>query len=138
MNLLIIHVDKFNYKPKIEAPKTDISYNNKSIRRTIYYNSLVVWITIDKNDNIEKLKKCEIELIKISKNLKCKTIVLMPVSHLIPQPKDSKTALEWILLLRKRIEQNDSIECFMEPFGYTGNWQLSSKGHSKSVLGRWV
>ena len=139
MNLLCIHSDKFSYSPKYEAPKTEISFKDKTIRKPKYFNCLVIWITIDKDDKIEqKHEKLKKEIVKVVTDLNVKTVVLMPVSHLLPTPMPSKLALDWLLLLREELDVNSDFSCYLEPFGFIGNWTLSSKSHKRSVLGRWI
>ena len=139
MNLLCIHSEMFSYSPKYEAPKTKISFKDNTLRKPKYIDCLVIWITIDKDDNIEtKHQKAIKEITKIVTDLRAKTVVLMPVSHLLPTPMPSKLALDWLLKLREDLDKNQNFTCYLEPFGFVGNWKISSKNHKRSVLGRWI
>lgn len=138
MNLLFIHADKFKYSPKTPSPKSSVSIKDNAIRKQYYVDCLVIFITIDQNDNINKVDLCVKEILGCATTLKCKEIVLMPISHMLPNPMLSRDAYSYFVKIREGVLQNSTFNCYLEPFGYSGNWQISAKGHIKSVLGRWI
>ena len=125
-----------DYAPSLRLIEENDIIINDDVRKNHYNNCLVVFIAFEIGDTSKKLSNAYIEIFKIYESLKLNEIVLVPNVHLTNTPL--MPFKESILLYNElfRLLKNLIFEVSQEPFGYCGNWTISGKPHSKSVLGR--
>lgn len=144
MHLQLFHVAYF----KIESiepsnrPKGISSFKSNN-SKIIYRNALIVFTSIENNDNLKSVITASREIRKIYDNLNnssnkgCKQIVIIPYSHQRNILKNSKQAKKLIDELYNSISSKKKFgNVFLGDFGFSNKWSMSVKSHKLSCLYR--
>lgn len=135
MRLLMIHSDPFSFgvtektkfAEKIEPPVVD---------RVAVDNALVVFIAVEKDDELAQKKVCRRaigEIKKMYENVGAATIVLYPYSHISNRLAPPEVSLRILKNVRGLIEDLPNVQC---PFGWYKKFNLNGIGHPVSELSR--
>ncbi|MBA3750060.1 MAG: threonine--tRNA ligase [Nitrosopumilus sp.] len=129
MRILQLHVDYVEYYPvnkEIIGAEQDIVKEKKRVEETV-----VILISIEKNDNDESIIKDFIEEVKIYLDkIKCNSILLYPYSHLSSNLDSPEGAYNLLVKIEKELNENlDGIKVLRAPFGWTKELTLKIKGH---------
>ena len=129
MRILQLHVDYVEYYPinkEIKEAESDIIKQKKRIDETV-----VILISIEKNDNDEKIIRDFIQEVKIYiDKIKCDSILLYPYSHLSSNLESPKYALNLLIKIEKELKENlKDVKINRAPFGWTKELNLKIKGH---------
>jgi len=129
MRILQLHVDFVEYRPidkEIKEAEDNISKEKKRIENTI-----VILMSIEKNDNDEQIINDFIKEVKIYiEKIKCNSVLLYPYSHLssnLESPKEAQIILNKIENKLKTYLEKTKITG--APFGWTKELNLKIKGH---------
>jgi threonyl-tRNA synthetase len=129
MRILQLHVDYVEYNPinkEIKDAEDGISKERQRIEETV-----VILISIEKNDNDEQIIKDFIKEVKIYiEKIKCYSILLYPYSHLSSNLESPKDAFNLLTKIEKELIENlKDIKINRAPFGWTKELNLKIKGH---------
>ena len=129
MRILQLHVDFVEYNPidiEIKEAEDDIVKEKKRIENTI-----VILISIEKNDNNEQIINDFINEVKIYiEKIKCNSILLYPYSHLSSNLESPKEAQIILSKIENKLKVNlEKIKINRAPFGWTKELNLKIKGH---------
>src|SRR6476661_3980305 len=129
MRILQLHVDFVEYRPidkEIKEAEDNVSEEKKRIENTI-----VILMSIEKNDNDEQIINDFIKEVKIYiEKIKCNSVLLYPYSHLssnLESPKEAQIILNKIENKLKTYLEKTKITG--APFGWTKELNLKIKGH---------
>ncbi|QIJ32843.1 threonyl-tRNA synthetase editing domain-containing protein [Acidianus brierleyi] len=131
MILLFIHAESFSFKVKEKAVKSAeedfLDYLKKD-------NTLVVFTTVEKNDNDEIINKALDNILDIFTKVKASSVVIYPYAHLSSDLADPKNAVT----ILKKLEDNlkNKLEVYRAPFGWYKAFSISCYGHPLSELSR--
>lgn len=133
MRVLLIHCKKYNVKIIRIATRPHNIKPEKILERIQDCNNCIcALITIEKNDDGEKTtKELSQEIIKMSKEVGIKNIVLLPFAHLSNNLADSKECIEIIDLLQERLRQD--VIVLRSHFGSDKELLLNICGHPGNV-----
>lgn len=129
MRILQLHVDYVEYYPinkEIKEAESDIIKQKKRIDETV-----VILISIEKNDNDELIIRDFIQEVKIYiDKIKCDSILLYPYSHLSSNLESPKYALNLLIKIEQELKENlKDVKINRAPFGWTKELNLKIKGH---------
>lgn len=120
-----IKIDRLANRPKDITPE-EIKEKEQECRRCI-----VVLVTIEKEDKIkESTTKLAREIKKMSREMKEKTIVLLPFAHLSNSLSKAKEGIEAMNLLEKKLRRKSRIlrghfgshkSLLLDIYGHPGN-----------------
>ena len=129
MRILQLHVDFVEYNPidkEIKEAEDNISKEKKRIENTI-----VILMSIEKNDNDEQIINDFIKEVKTYiEKIKCNSVLLYPYSHLssnLESPKEAQIILNKVE--SKLLENLRETKIDRAPFGWTKELNLKIKGH---------
>jgi len=124
MKVLALHCDYVRYEP-IEK---EIKFAEETERKKYEVKEVLLLLTaIETNDNEDTVKKLIEEIIRISKEIGAKRVLIYPFAHL---SKDLKKPSEALKILQKiREETSKIIETHSAPFGWNKALELRIKGH---------
>jgi threonyl-tRNA synthetase len=129
MRILQLHVDYVEYNPinkEIKEAEDNILKEKQRIDDTV-----VILISIEKNDNDEQIIKDFIKEVKIFiEKIKCDSILLYPYSHLSSNLESPTNAYNLLTIIEKELNENlKDIKIKRAPFGWTKELNLKIKGH---------
>jgi threonyl-tRNA synthetase len=129
MRILQLHVDYVEYNPinkEIKEAEDNILKEKQRIDDTV-----VILISIEKNDNDEQIIKDFIKEVKIFiEKIKCDSILLYPYSHLSSNLESPTNAYNLLTKIEKELNENlKDIKINRAPFGWTKELNLKIKGH---------
>ena len=129
MRILQLHVDYVEYNPinkEIKETEDNILKEKQRIDDTV-----VILISIEKNDNDEQIIKDFIKEVKIFiEKIKCDSILLYPYSHLSSNLESPTNAYNLLTKIEKELNENlKDIKINRAPFGWTKELNLKIKGH---------
>ncbi|MDQ6723841.1 MAG: threonine--tRNA ligase, partial [Thermoproteota archaeon] len=129
MRILQLHVDYVEFSPinkEIKEAEANIIKEKKRIDETV-----VILISIEKNDNDEYIIKDFVKEVKIYiDKIKCDSILLYPYSHLSSNLESPNNAFNLLKKLEKELKENlKDVKINRAPFGWTKELNLKIKGH---------
>jgi threonyl-tRNA synthetase len=129
MRILQLHVDFVEYRPiekEIKEAEDNISKEKKRIENTI-----VILISIEKNDNNEQIINDFIKEVKVYiEKIKCNSVLLYPYSHLSSNLESPKEAQIILNKIENKLKANlEKTKINRAPFGWTKELNLKIKGH---------
>ncbi len=134
MKIITLHSDYIKFKPLKKAIKS-IELAGKDLKEKIVKDTLVVLTAVEKGDTKNTVKKLVSEVKDIASQVKSKSIVLYPYSHLsnnLASPNEASKILdEAFKSLKKTFKKIEKA-----PFGYYKELELKVKGHPLSELSR--
>lgn len=134
MKLLFIHARRFRYsvtEKALEDPEPIDSNREKE-----FTNALVVFISIEENDDYSTVDQASMEIIDIANKVKPNVIVLYPYAHLSNKLAPPPKALDTIKHLEKRLKESSSFSIYRAPFGWYKAFDLECIGHPLSELSK--
>ena len=128
MRILQLHVDFVEYRPidkEIKEAEDNISKEKKRIENTI-----VILMSIEKNDNDEQIINDFIKEVKVYiEKIKCNSILLYPYSHLSSNLESPKEAQIILNKIENKLKANlEKTKINRAPFGWTKELNLKIKG----------
>src|SRR6476659_6432029 len=129
MRILQLHVDFVEYRPidkEIKEAEDNISKEKKRIENTI-----VILMSIEKNDNDEQIINDFIKEVKVYiEKIKCNSVLLYPYSHLSSNLESPKEAQIILNKIENKLKANlEKTKINRAPFGWTKELNLKIKGH---------
>jgi len=129
MRILQLHVDFVEYRPidkEIKEAEDNISKEKKRIENTI-----VILMSIEKNDNDEQIINDFIKEVKVYiEKIKCNSILLYPYSHLSSNLESPKEAQIILNKIENKLKANlEKTKINRAHFGWTKELNLKIKGH---------
>ncbi len=123
MRILQLHCNQIEYTPI----KKEISMAEDIHPKTSYFDEIiVVFITVEKNDNYLDAKNAALELRKSIKILECSKILLYPYLHLSSTLSSPTIAFDII----KKVESYlVGFDVHRAPFGWTKTYKIEIKKH---------
>jgi threonyl-tRNA synthetase len=126
MRLLQLHADFIEYEPievELDDAEKDVSKSKIKLESLI-----VVFVSVEKEDNKITVEKAIKEIRSYLQNLKINKLLIYPYSHLSSYLAPPKYAFEII----KELEINSRKiinEVYRAPFGWTKSFNIKVKGH---------
>ncbi|MFH1682589.1 MAG: threonine--tRNA ligase [Candidatus Woesearchaeota archaeon] len=138
MKELILHVDHIKYESK---SKTKLAEEGRKLHETDQMeNALFVAIAVEKEDenNLKQIVgKAVDDLVKVSEEVKTKSIMLYPYVHLLFGSKPASPHFAVSLLKEMETElKHKKFTVKRAPFGFYKGFDLKVKGHPLSELSR--
>ena len=125
MRILQLHSNFIVFKPVKKEIKLAEETNETENR---IEQVIVLFVAIEKEDNITIVDEAIEELHDFLKNIKLNRILIYPFAHLSSNLSKPAVALELLKELEKKAK-NKQIETFRAPFGWTKQFTISIKGH---------
>jgi threonyl-tRNA synthetase len=125
MRILQLHSNFIVFKPVKKEIKLAEETNETENR---IEQVMVLFVAIEKEDNITIVNEAIEELYDFLKNIKLNRILIYPFAHLSSNLSKPAVALELLKELEKKAK-NKQIETFRAPFGWTKQFTISIKGH---------
>lgn len=125
MRILQLHSNFIVFKPVKKEIKLAEETNETENR---IEQVMVLFVAIEKEDNITIVDEAIEELHDFLKNIKLNRILIYPFAHLSSNLSKPAVALELLKELEKKAK-NKQIETFRAPFGWTKQFTISIKGH---------
>ena len=135
MRFLSVHSDFLEFQPEKKAFKGAEEITEKEKQRI--EECLVVFTSVEKNDNESIIPKYLDEIEKIASQINAKKIVLYPWVHLSANPGKPDTALEIMKQAESQLKEK-GYEVARAPFGWYKSFTISCKGHPLSELSRQI
>ncbi|OYT42148.1 MAG: threonine--tRNA ligase [Candidatus Aenigmarchaeota archaeon ex4484_224] len=124
MKAIEFHVDKFEYLPiKKEIREAEETKKEK----VKFENGIVVFVTIEKNDNEKSAEALAKEIFDYSSKIGTKKVLIYPYAHLSSNLEKPSKALEIIKILEKKLSKKLKVQ--RAPFGWTKKFSIEIKGH---------
>ncbi len=126
MRLLQLHAEFMEYEPveeELNEAEKDIIKSNTRLESLI-----VVFVSVEKEDNIIIIEKAVEEIKNYAENLKVNRLLIYPYSHLSSRLASPKYAFDIIKELETKLRKiiNDVNRA---PFGWTKKFNIKIKGH---------
>ncbi len=126
MRLLQLHAEFIEYEPveeELNEAEKDIIKSNTRLESLI-----VVFVSVEKEDNIIIIEKAVEEIKNYAENLKVNRLLIYPYSHLSSRLASPKYAFDIIKELETKLRKiiNDVNRA---PFGWTKRFNIKIKGH---------
>lgn len=149
MHLQLFHALEFRIASlkKSNRPKSIKSF--RSIKsKNILRNCLVVFISVEVNDQINNTEKAILEIKKVFEQIRiknnkrykknpCSSIILVPYSHQRNIETDSNKAYSIIHSVYKLMTSKiPDVNIFLGDFGFKNTWSIKVKGHDLACLYR--
>lgn len=132
MKILLLHADYMEWKPTQPALRS-AETTSKEWKRV--EEPLVVMISVEENDNEEKLPLVIKDIEEQYDRVKPRSIVVYPWVHLSQRPSKPSKALVLIKKLAEILEEK-GYEVYRAPFGWYKAFRISVKGHPLAELSR--
>jgi threonyl-tRNA synthetase len=132
MRILENHADFIEYEPLSKAVKD--AEECERVKKK-YENVLVVFTSIEENDDESIVREAVVKIIEDMKRVKADRILIYPYAHLTPnlaKPEKAKELLKKMELFAKE----QGVETHRAPFGWYKTFTLSCKGHPLAELSR--
>ncbi len=137
MRLLLIHAKKFSYsitEKAINNPE-ELDENN---RARDFENTLVVFTSVEKDDDEDVVNRAAEEIIEIAKKIKPFSIVIYPYAHLSAELADPLTAQKILAQLYEKLSEKAEIQVYKAPFGWYKAFTIECYGHPLSELSKTI
>ena len=125
MRILQQHVDFIEFEPVEKEIEIAEETEKKKFR---FEEILVLFVSIEKNDEEKVAEKAIKEIKDFLKILKINKILIYPFAHLSNQLAKPNAALK-ILKKMEEFAKKNGIETYRAPFGWTKSFHLKLKGH---------
>ena len=125
MRILQQHVDFIEFEPVEKEIEIAEETEKKKFR---FEEILVLFVSIEKNDDEKVAEKAIKEIKDFLKILKINKILIYPFAHLSNQLAKPNAALK-ILKKMEEFAKKNGIETYRAPFGWTKSFHLKLKGH---------
>ena len=137
MRALFLHSEFLEVEARQKAIPQAEEIKERKI--SIPEESLVVFVAVEKGDDISLSEELAKHIVEISKKigLKTKKIVLYPYVHLTNNPSDPQTALQ-IILKTEEILKKEGFDVVHAPFGWYKAFTIKVKGHPLAELSRTI
>ncbi len=137
MRALFLHSEFLEVEARQKAIPQAEEVKERKI--SIPEESLVVFVAVEKGDDISLSEELAKHIVEISKKigLKTKKIVLYPYVHLTNNPSDPQTALQ-IILKTEEILKKEGFDVVHAPFGWYKAFTIKVKGHPLAELSRTI
>lgn len=135
MRLLLIHSKSFEYRAIEPAVKEPEPLENKEAS---FENALVVFTTIERDDNEESVKNAVSEILNVAAQVRPSVIVLYPYAHLSSDLASPAEALTVLKSLYESLRGASNIPVHKSPFGWYKSFTLNCYGHPLSELSKTV
>ena len=125
MRILQTHCDFIEYEPIKKEIRTAEDTEKKMHR---FENGVVIFISVEVNDDDNTVKKSVSDLKDSLRNLKVNKVLIYPFAHLstnLAKPDDALRILKNLESLMKKA----GIEVERAPFGWNKSFQIKVKGH---------
>lgn len=135
MRLLLIHSRSFEYRaiePAIKDPEP------LETREASFENALVVFTTIERDDNEESVKNAVNEILSVAAQVKPSVIVIYPYAHLSSDLAPPAEAASLLKSLYESLREASSVPVHKSPFGWYKSFVLHCYGHPLSELSKTV
>ena len=126
MRLLQLHSDFIEYEPI--SKEIDNAEEIKSKKKIHLEDLVVIFVSIEKDDQILTTENAIYEINNYLKLINCKKILLYPYSHLSSELAESNKAFQLIKILQHNA-LSITPEVYRAPFGWTKTFNLKVKGH---------
>ena len=139
MRLLLVHADRFEYEAREKAVKEPEPLN-ESHKKGALENGLVVFSTVEKNDEQEPEQiatNAASSIEEVLGWLKTKKVMLYPYAHLSTSLASREPAISILKALEERLAQK-GYEVSRSPFGWYKSFTITAKGHPLSELSRTI
>ncbi len=137
MRLLLIHAKKFQYSVTEKAVKNPEEINEAD-RTGSFDNTLVVFTSIEKDDDENVINKAIEEIIDTAEKVKPSSIVIYPYAHLSTELADPLIAQKLFSQLYERLAEKIDLPVYKAPFGWYKSFTLECYGHPLSELSKTI
>ncbi len=135
MKLLLIHAKKFSYSVTEKAINNPEELDEKNRARDLE-NTLVVFTSVEKDDDENVVSRAAEEIIEIAKKIKPSSIVIYPYAHLSAELADPLTAQKILAQLYEKLSEKAEIQVYKAPFGWYKAFTIECYGHPLSELSK--
>ncbi len=135
MRLLLIHAKKFSYSVTEKAINNPEELDEKNKARD-FENTLVVFTSVEKDDDENVVNRTAEEIIEIAKKIKPSSIVIYPYAHLSAELADPLTAQKILSQLYEKLAEKAEIQVYKAPFGWYKAFTIECYGHPLSELSK--
>ena len=125
MRILQNHSDFIEYTPIEKEIRNAEEAEKKTVR---YENIVVIFIAVEKEDNVSIAKRAVDEIKESLEVIKCNKILIYPFVHLTNNPASAELALKVLKEMEKYAKESD-LETYRAPFGWNKQYNLKIKGH---------
>ncbi|TMI26516.1 threonine--tRNA ligase [Candidatus Bathyarchaeota archaeon] len=139
MRLLLVHADRFEYEAREKAVKEPEPLN-ESHKKGALENGLVVFSTVEKNDEQEPEQiatNAASSIEEVLGWLKTKRVMVYPYAHLSTSLASREPAISVLKALEEKLAQK-GYEVSRSPFGWYKSFTITAKGHPLSELSRTI
>ena len=139
VRLLLIHAGEFSYEVKDKAVENPEPLSDE-LRRGSAKNTLVVFTTIEENDNDSPsfLERVVNDVLDVAGKVKASSIFLYPYAHLSPNLAPPPRAMTILNALYEALKGKANVPIYKAPFGWYKAFNLSCLGHPLSELSRTI
>ncbi len=137
MRLLLIHAKKFSYSITEKAINNPEELDEKNRARD-FENTLVVFTSVEKDDDENVANRAAEEIIEIAKKIKSFSIVIYPYAHLSAELADPLTAQKILAQLYEKLLEKAEIQVYKAPFGWYKAFTIECYGHPLSELSKTI
>ena len=137
MKLLLIHAKKFSYSVTEKAINNPEELDEKNRARD-FENTLVVFTSVEKDDDENVVSRAAEEIIEIAKKIKPSSIVIYPYAHLSAELADPLTAQKILAQLYEKLSEKAEIQVYKAPFGWYKAFTIECYGHPLSELSKTI
>jgi threonyl-tRNA synthetase len=138
MRLLVLHVDRFEYtitEPTRSPLREPVAHASHTVSE-----ALVALASVEREDEAAPARVAQLaaeELARLARQLGVRQLVLHPFAHLFGTVAAPAVAREVLDAVREGL-QGAGFEVHRSPFGWFTRWNLQTKGHPLSRVGRIV
>jgi len=139
VRLLLVHADRFEYEAREKAVKEPEPLN-ESHKKGALENGLVVFSTVEKNDEQEPEQiatNAASSIEEVLGWLKTKRVMVYPYAHLSTSLASREPAISVLKALEEKLAQK-GYEVSRSPFGWYKSFTITAKGHPLSELSRTI
>lgn len=137
MRILLVHARRFSYRVTRRALRRDL-VDDEAPKQGDYENVLVLFTSIEKNDDEHVVGKAVEEIARVYGNLKPKSILVYPFAHLSNNLASPDTALKLLKQLHEHLGRSLDAPVHRAPFGYYKEFLLHCYGHPLSELSKTI
>lgn len=142
MHLQLFHTNHFFIRSvtKSNRPHNICSYAS-SQKKERYYHCLVVFTSIEREDDENTCESAAAEIIRIfnaiKSSAKCNQLAVIPYSHQASVETDARKAFPLLKLVFDKVSVGLSgMNVFFGDFGFNNEWEINVKPHRLSCLYR--
>lgn len=137
LRLLLIHARKFRYKIVSPALKDYEEVDDKR-KSGEFENVLVIFTTVESNDNEKVVDKAIEEVKQVVKQVKPSTILIYPYAHLSSDLAPPAKALDLLKIFENKTSNAYNVKVFRAPFGWYKEFMIECYGHPLSELSKTI